>query len=157
MTYVFDTNSISNILSHYYPERFPTFWEKFYGFIQAEEIISVREAKFELATRFEADVLTLLTNFNSSFFREPTTAELTFVREIYAVRHFQQNLERKKLLAGGSFADPFIIAKASVLNGTVITEEEYRDNAVKIPNICNHFQIPWTNLEGFLTQEDWKF
>ena len=25
------------------------------------------------------------------------------------------------------------------------------------PNVCEHFTIKWTNLEGFMEQEGWKF
>ena len=77
--------------------------------------------------------------------------------QIYSIPHFQHNLERKKLLKGGYFADPFIIAKAKVVNGIVVTEEALRDNAAKIPNICKHFDIGCVSLEGFLLNEDWKF
>src|SRR3546814_12442076 len=46
-------------------------------------------------------------------FHIPTAAEGTFVAGIYAVPHFQQNIEQKKLLKGGRNADPFVIAKAA--------------------------------------------
>ena len=64
-----------------------------------------------------------------------------FISQIYAINHFQQNLERDKLLKGGSFADPFIISKAKIINGTVVTQEKFKDHAAKIPNICKHFGI----------------
>lgn len=58
---------------------------------------------------------------------------------------------------GGYFADPFIIAKAWKVKGTVITEETFKENAVRIPNICEHFEIEYGKLENFLIKEDWKF
>ncbi|MBZ0199623.1 MAG: DUF4411 family protein [Ignavibacteriaceae bacterium] len=39
----------------------------------------------------------------------------------------------------------------------MITEEDYKKNGAKIPNICEHFDIPCLKLEGFLIQENWKF
>ena len=65
--------------------------------------------------------------------------------------------EKKKLLKGGPFADPFIIAKAKIINAVVVSQEKYKENAVKIPNICKYFNIECINLEGFLTKENWKF
>jgi hypothetical protein len=60
-------------------------------------------------------------------------------------------------LHGGAFADPFIIAKAFVEKATVITQEKYKENATKIPNICNHFKIDNIDLQGFLKKEKWIF
>ena len=157
MIYVFDNNSLSNILNHYYPDRFPSFWEKFDTMVQKGNIISTREVRFELTLKFDDETIDRLTDQNKDFFPTPTIEELEFVSQIYSVRHFQQNLDRKRLLQGGYFADPLIIAKAWKEKGTVITEEEFKEHAAKIPNICDHFKIPCGNLEGFLTKEDWKF
>jgi hypothetical protein len=40
---------------------------------------------------------------------------------------------------------------------SVVTEEKHKKNGVTIPNICEHFDIPYTNLEGFMENEDWQF
>ena len=77
-------------------------------------------------------------------------------RKLYII-HFQQNLEKKKLLHGGAFADPFIIAKAKINNAILVTQEQYKDNATKIPNICKYFNIECFDLEGFLKNENWEF
>jgi len=98
-----------------------------------------------------------LSSQNANFFQDPTQDELNFITQIYAVPHFRQNLSKKTLIKGDPFADPFIIAKARVRNATVVTEEEDRRNAAKIPNICDHFDINCINLQRFLVQENWKF
>jgi len=157
LIYVFDTNSLSNVLKHYYRDRFPSFWEKFDEAIGEGWLMSVHESKLELKERFGDEAVKLLEKQNTDFFGSPTTKELAFIKQIYSVRHFQHNLERKKLLGGGPFADPFIIAKARVLDGVVVTEEELRENAAKIPNICKRFDIGCVSLEGFLLREDWRF
>jgi len=66
-------------------------------------------------------------------------------------------MNQKKLLTGGPFADPFIIAKAYVEHGTVVTQEKHMPNAAKIPNICANFHIPCINLQTFLKQNNWSF
>jgi hypothetical protein len=53
----------------------------------------------------------------------PTAEEAAFVSRSFAVQHFQQNIERRKLLQGGYHADAFVIAKAFVTQGTVVTME----------------------------------
>lgn len=157
MIYVFDANSLSNILNHYYPNRFPSFWDKFDNMVQTGNIISVREVRFELTLKFSDEAIDRLVIHNKDFFSNPAPEELGFITQIYSVVHFQQNLEKKKLLQGGYFADPFIIAKAWKEKGMVVTEEGNKDHAAKIPNICKHFDIFCENLEGFLIKENWKF
>lgn len=157
MIYVFDNSSLSNILNHYYQDRFPSFWEKFDDMVKAEKIISVREVRNELTGKFDDDKIDRMAQQNDRFFTNPTPEELSFITQIYSVRHFQQNLDKKKILSGGFFADPFVIAKAWKEKATLVTEEDNKPNAAKIPNICDHFHIHCIKLEGFLTDENWKF
>ena len=35
--------------------------------------------------------------------------------------------------------------------------EWLKPNAVKIPNICDHFKTPFLDLEGFMEKEGWVF
>jgi hypothetical protein len=83
--------------------------------------------------------------------------EARFVAGIYAVTHFQQNIEQQKLLKGGRNADPFIIAKAAVERETIVTMEKLKPGAAKIPNICAHFGIACLSLEQFMERERWIF
>jgi hypothetical protein len=73
------------------------------------------------------------------------------------VPHFQQNIERQKLLKGGRNADPFVIARAAVAQCPVVSMEQFKDNAAKIPNICRHFGVECLSLEQFMEREGWEF
>jgi hypothetical protein len=117
----------------------------------------VREARLELKRRFDESVIGLLEADNPDFFEDPRVEELSFITQIYSVPHFRQNLDRKKLLQGGYFADPFIIAKAKIKDAVVVTEEDHPPHGARIPNICEHFGIACMKLEGFLVIEDWRF
>jgi hypothetical protein len=154
---VFDTNSLSNVLNHYYRDRFPSFWERFDEIVGGKRLISVREARLELKGKFDDPTIDRLRVHNNGFFEEPAVEELTFITRIYTIPHFRQNLDKKKLLQGGYFADPFIIAKARIKEATVVTEEDCPENGARIPNICGHFNIGCETLEGFLIRENWKF
>jgi hypothetical protein len=125
--------------------------------VQSGNIVSVREVQHELTLKFNGETIERLMKQNKDFFSNPSKEELEFITQIYSIAHSRQNLERKKLLQGGYFADPFIIAKAWKTKGTVITEENIMEHAAKIPNICQHFKVPCEKLEGFLIKEDWKF
>ena len=80
-----------------------------------------------------------------------------FVGQIYSVAHFQANIEKQKLFKGGRNADAFIVARAFAVGGTVVTMERLKANAAKVPNICEHFKIPYLDLEGFMEREGWEF
>jgi len=45
----------------------------------------------------------------------------------------------------------------SVREGCVVTEEGHKLNAAKIPNVCKHFGVACTNVEGFMDRNDWQF
>ena len=94
---------------------------------------------------------------NRNLFSTPSVDELQFVNEIFAVPHFQQLIEKKKILSGRPVADPFVIAKAKVEDACVVTEEAYKENASKIPNVCEHFDVECINLEDFMLKENWQF
>ena len=66
-------------------------------------------------------------------------------------------IRKKERLKGKPVADPFVIARAKILNASVVTQEKKADNAAKIPNACEHFGIDCINLEGFMEEENWTF
>lgn len=156
MIYVFDNSPLSALFRNYYPGRFPTLWQKFDRLVAAGELISTREVMRELEDG-PSDLARAWCNDNKDCFSTPTAAEGKFIVKIYAVQHFQQNIEQKKLLRGGKNADPFVVAKAATCKGTVVTLEKLKVNAAKIPNICKHFKVPCLSLEEFMEAESWRF
>ncbi len=93
----------------------------------------------------------------SEFFSEPTPVEMHFIRKIYEIKHFQASLSQRKLLSGGPYSDPFVIAKAKIESATVVTSEKSAPNFAKIPNICKHFDVLCCGFDDFLRKEQWKF
>lgn len=154
--YVFDTSPLSSLFKNYYRRRFPTLWNRFDGMAADGLIISTREARRECLDS-PVEPLRVWAEANQGVFHVPTAAEAEFIKQIYAVRHFQQNIEQKKLLKGGRNADPFIIAMAATAGRCVVTMEQYKDNGVKIPNICEHFGVECLSLEDFMEREHWEF
>jgi len=84
MIYVFDTSSFI-VLGHYFPQRFPSFWQNLDQAVADGEVLSVREVLNELKGRGN------------------------------------------------------------------------KPHAARIPNVCDHFDIPWTSIEGFMEHMGWKF
>jgi hypothetical protein len=155
MTYVLDTSVVSALHRNYYPDRFRTLWKLFDEMTAAGRFTSTREAFRELediggpAFEWAKD--------HRDLFVTPDAREGAMVARIYAVPHFQANIEKQKLYKGGRNADPFVIARAAVLGATVVTMEKLRENAAKIPNICAHFRVDCLDLETFMAKENWVF
>jgi hypothetical protein len=153
--YVLDTSALSTMFRNYYPTRFRTLWKLFDEMTDDGLFTSTREARRELED-FGGPALEWC-QAHVELFVTPDVAEASFVSRIYAVSHFQQNIERQKLLKGGKNADPFLIARAAVLGATVVTTELPKQNGVKIPNICDHFGVKCLNLEAFMIEREWVF
>ena len=156
MAYVFDTNCFI-VIGHYYPEQFPSFWEKFNQAVENGKIISVREVRRELNRNAAEDHLVEWIELHKNIFVTPRPAVMQLVNEIFSVPHFGVSLPDRTRLGNNPFADPFIIAQAKVMNYYVVTQESERPHAAKTPNICEHFDVDCTNLQGFMEREGWSF
>ena len=154
--YVFDTSPLSTLFKNYYRSRFPSLWGKFDELVSSGKIVSTREVQREVEDGPVETLREWMSN-NLGSFHMPSGDEARFVRNIYAVAHFQQNIEQQKLLKGGRNADPFVISKAAVEGRAVVTVEVFKANSAKIPNICKHFNIECLSLEEFMEKEDWTF
>ena len=156
MSYAFDTSPLSALFKNYYRTVFPTLWQGFDELVANGAILSTREVLREI----EDSPLENLRQWaadHAEVFPAPTAVEAQAVARIFAVPHFQNNIEGRKLLRGGLVADPFVIARAAVADATVITMETLKPHAADIPNICKHFGIRWLSLEGFMKAENWTF
>jgi hypothetical protein len=153
--YVIDTSVVSALHKNYFRSRFVTLWQRFDEMVEDGGFSSTREALRELED-YGGAAYEWAAN-NAGLFVTPDAREGAFVAKIYAVPHFQANMERQKLIRGGRNADPFLIARAAVTGSTVLTMEKLKPNAAKIPNICQHFSIPCFDLEQFMEAEGWTF
>lgn len=156
--YVFDTNILIPIFNYYYISTFPSFWEYFNEYIENGKIISVRDVLKEIEAYHNADSeLVIWAKQHKNIFYQPNESEMILVSNIFSIKHFQNNIPKKSQLVGRPVADPFVIAKAKVNDGYVVTNEEYKKNGVTIPNICEYFKVNCINLNKFMELENWKF
>lgn len=153
--FVFDTNSLS-VLKNYYPDVHETFWKLFNEAADNGVVTSVREVRKELDGFGDGHVLEWA-NARTPVFPTPSAAEAAFVGRIFSIPHFTQLIGEKQMRRGSPVADPFVVAAAQVKGFTVVTEEAHKRNAARIPNVCEHFDISWTDLRGFLLAQRWRF
>jgi hypothetical protein len=156
VSYVFDNSPLSALFRNYYRKSFPSLWQRFDQLVDDGRVVSTREVFREIE---DGPIERLLewAKQNRELFATPTAEEGAFVAKIYAVPHFQQNIEQKKLLRGGKVADPFVIARAAYEGRAVVTTEVMKPKAVKIPNICKHFSVKCLSLPEFMQAEEWTF
>jgi len=156
MIYVIDASSFI-VLGHYFPARFPSFWQRFDEFTAHGDIVSVKEVQKELDRDVARPHLRDWIASHKGIFLPPVTAETEFVAKIFAVPAFLQLVKQRQTLKSGPCGDPFLIASAMIKSGCVVTEETKRENAIRIPNVCEHFGISCVNLEGLMEREGWTF
>ena len=153
--YVIDSSSLIDLFKHYYLGNFPTLWSHFDNLVSNGNLVSVKEVLNEVKDR--NDRLAKWAKQNKNFFSKPSQTELSFVKQIFQVQHFHRIVKERERLKGKPVADPFVISAAKVIKACVVTEEAFKPNASKIPNVCKHFNIPVVNLQQFMINENWTF
>lgn len=152
MKYVFDSGPFIDC-RYYFPNIFKSYWAKLNMLAKSKDILSVKEVYNEIQKG--SDIVSDWANKNIDIFEKPSNEEFEIVKNILS-KH--KELIRIVNFSGGSpVADPFIIAKAKMNNLTVVTQEGYRENAHKIPNICKELNVKYITLEEFMINEGWKF
>ena len=165
MHYILDTGFL--VLSRdYYPDTFSSFWMELEKLIVSQNISSVDEVKEEIENYGgEQEHLLEWISKHKGIFTKPTLDEQLNVKKILHTNNFKNILGRKRILKGEPFADPFLIAKAMTVGGTVVTRERLSttdkkgniQGAPRIPNICQHFSVPCMSPKEFMATQGWAF
>lgn len=157
MVYVFDTNSFI-VLSHYYKDQFPSLWKNIGNQVKANKIISVKEVFNEIESYALESDLKIWAKENKKIFQQMNEKESQIMSDIFReYPKFQNMVDRKSRLQGKPVADPFIVAKAIHIKGTVVSEETFQKNGIKIPNLCKVKSVPCLKLKGFMEEHNWSF
>ncbi|MFZ3136544.1 MAG: PIN domain-containing protein [Thermodesulfovibrionales bacterium] len=154
--YVVDTNVFIQ-LGFYYPSQFPTIWDRIDKLARNGTILSVREVKNELELGNASTYIAEWVKANRNIFRTPNEEELSIVKDILSDHRFRGLIRRASILKGLPVADPFIIAAAKVHNGMVVTQENYKPDAARIPTVCEVLKVRCINLEQFLKREKLQY
>ncbi|MDI9348939.1 MAG: DUF4411 family protein [Candidatus Symbiobacter sp.] len=155
MIYVFDSSSFSE-MSAFFPNIFVAFWLKFDASVDAGEITSTKEVLTEIERSPHEDIIKWAKD-HKVIFPPPDDKEAKIVSNIFSVPKFLESVGKKQILRGTPVADPFVVARAKVLAGCVVTEERFVNGGSRIPNICEHYNVSCINLKEFLIQKNWRF
>lgn len=158
MTYVFDTSSFIDLFRYYDRGVFPSLWQKFEALVDRRMLVSVIQVKEELRRERHGDQASNWAwQLNvRELFTSPTAAEMVFVSSELASSKFRDAVP-EHLRSTNEKADIYLIARARISGGTVVTEERYKPQGTKIPTICKDFNIDCVNLLGMMHRENWRF
>jgi hypothetical protein len=145
------------VFGNYYPATFSSFWAQLEQLATGGRLVSCREVASELEIQNVALHIDQWVDGHKPLFSDPSEDEMRCAADILAVPHFQQMIGEQQRLKGLPVADPWVVARGAVLGACVVTEEGLKPNAAKIPNVCEHFGVRYTNAEGFLAELGWRF
>lgn len=152
--YVLDNNVLSNCFKFVKIGSFPTYWYTLEHLLKNGIVASSREVHRELSDFFTGDnydngEIQNWLKMNKNYFHTPTNEECEIVTLIFKNKHFRQLIKRQSLLQGSPEGDPFVIAKAIHEDRIVVTNEKYKVNGAKIPNVCDAFGVKWIDGDVF--------
>lgn len=148
--YIIDTNIFRPLYNVIYRDVFPEIWEGIDELIALNKLCTVaevkKECKYQLHHRPEYVEWEMA---HPHLFLKPGIEDFKMLQEIYKIPQFcmkPKDIKNKK-----AHADGFLVAKAHVLKGCVVTEESpLSKDPAKIPNICKHFNVDCISLHEFL-------
>ena len=152
MILVVDNNifsrSFKNLNFNVFDEMIYTPWS---NMIFDGTIVSVDEVYRELQKRWnEQSSEGKWLHRHKCCFQNTTNKEGCIIGEIFKNKKFQEGVKEKSIREGTPEADAFVVAKAKVLNGIVVTaESDGKPNSEKIPNIAVSQGVPYMKIDDF--------
>lgn len=153
--YVLDSNTFIEAKNRYYGfDIVPSFWNKLLE-ISPGNILTIKPIESEImAGRDE-----LSTWFESNYTINTYPIDAIEVQQVFAdiSMYVTQNAQYKdsEKVRFLSKADPWLIAYASVRRGVVVTHETLAGPSttkVKIPDICEYFDVSYVNVFEMMRQ-----
>lgn len=83
-------------------------------------------------------------------FLNPTDAESIILKELFQNLKMQESVHTKNILNNRPSADAYLVAKAKILNATLVTSETYKPNSAQLPNICEELDVNYISYDDFM-------
>ena len=150
--YVVDTCSFTTLQRAYSIDVFPSVWRKVEELILDGKIVSVDEVYHEICR--QDDDLSKWAKIQQGIFLPLSDEVQDQAKEI--VNNYIKIVDFKNNKSG---ADPFVIAQAVLLSGTVVTEEKHSggQEKMKIPDVCDALKLPYMNFMNMMKAEGLRF
>lgn len=145
MIYLLDANTYIEAKNRYYQSSFcPAYWDWLDHQFGQGNLASIAPV-FDELSEYGDDLSKWVKQRKAHFFdvsSEDVQEKFAEVAEFVATMNNKSQAEIARFLRG---ADPWLVAKAVVLGGVVVTHESLVDDAqakrVKLPNVCKKFGV----------------
>jgi len=160
MIYLIDTDAIIKLFNTYSPKFFQPVWDEI-GFIISNKLFISTKTNYEELAIKDDDCFKFFKNNFQVMFIETDSESQKIVKEI--LNQFPDLIE---VGSEREESDPFLIATAITKKGKIITEERLLDKGavnnpqrkekMRIPNVCNHYGVPWMRAIQFMNNDEWR-
>ncbi|MBU4266266.1 MAG: DUF4411 family protein [Candidatus Altiarchaeota archaeon] len=158
--YIIDTSSLIELNKHNPRDVYPGPWNKIELLIKNDRLVAPKEVFNEI--KEIDDSLSRWAKKQSKFFIPPNPRQIEIVKDI--LKEFPSLIK----ISGTYDADPWVIALAIELakdpqkrlltiKRIVVTEEKIRGNRVKIPFVCENYNIEAIDIIDMFRTEGWRF
>lgn len=158
--YIIDSCSLMELNRHNPLDVFPSVWKKIEDLINKDLLVAPKEVLNEINEG--DDKLANWAKKQNKLFKDPTNKQIDIVREI--LNKFPSLVKENRKYD----ADPWVIALAVELATStqktlisikriVVTEEKIRGNKVKIPFVCQKYEIESIDIIDMFRKESWTF
>jgi len=158
--YIIDSSSLIELNRHNPIDVFPSVWKNMESLISKGLLVAPKEVLYEIIER--DDQLAKWAKQQNNFFREPTVKQIEILRGILKDYPPLVKEDRKH------DADPWVIALAvematnsqqtlTPIKRIVVTEEKLRGDKIKIPFVCQKYNIEAIDIIDMFRAEGWKF
>ena len=161
MKYLLDANTLIEAKNRYYQMSIcPGYWDWLRKTNQTGDVVSIRSVRDELKRGNDA-LADWAKDHAPLFLEESDPATQAAFAEV--AQHVANNTAQMKAGALDEFlsgADPWLIAKAMTMSATVVTHEQLNLAARRkflIPNICQHFGVPFMDTFELLNALEARF
>ena len=158
--YIMDSSSLIELNRHNPIDIFPSVWKNMESLISKCLLVAPIEVLNEITER--DDQLAKWAKEQTSFFRAPTRRQIEILKDVLKAYPSMVREDRKY------DADPWVIALAkemiadpqqtlTSIKRIVVTEEKLREKRVRIPYVCQKFNIDSIDIIEMFRIEGWKF
>lgn len=149
-----DTSALLHAWNERYPrDHFPSLWSRVDALVEDGRVISPEEVLHEVSKK--GDGLFEWCEERKHLFIPLDDKVMGKTTEILA--RFERLVDTKRFRQQ---ADPFVIALSVVRGASVVTAEAHRKSeskAPKIPDVCDHYNVPCLSFLDLIKAEGWTF
>jgi len=158
--YIMDSSSLIELNRHNPIDVFPSVWRNMESLISKGLLVAPTEVLNEITER--DDQLAKWAKEQTRFFRDPTQKQIEILKGILKAYPSMVREDRKY------DADPWVIALAiemttnsqqtlTPIKRIVVTEEKLRGERIRIPFVCQKYNIDSIDIIEMFRMEGWKF